>query len=270
MTDLSGSLSILTNGSVIVYLLKGLVFTLVVAAFAIIVSLILGTFLAFMRNYCTRGSIRWLRGISAAYIELFRNTPLMLWMFVCFVLCPTPYFSTEFAKSIWLTSSVDVKTLFKAFVALTLFTSAVMAEIIRGGLNSINTGQFESGYAQGFNFFQVMLYIVLPQAFRNIVPTLLSQMITTIKDSSYMASLAVIELMARVKLIISKANMYNGTWVSPSSRGTTNVSDVFVLFGFAFVVYFVINFALSCVIRATRKNIAMAGAAAPKQNGDRP
>ena len=77
-------------------------------------------------------------------------------------------------------------------------------------------GQFEAGYSQGFNTVQVMVYIILPQAYRNVVPTLLSQVITTIKDSSFLANVATIELMARVKKILSNANIYNGT-------GTTNV-----------------------------------------------
>ena len=94
---------------------------------------------------------------------------------------------------------------------------------------------------------QIMVYIVLPQAYRSIIPTLLSQVITTIKDSSYLANVAVIELMARIKQIMSAAGQYNGL-------GTTNVSDVFVLFGFACVIYFVINFALSCLVRYVQKH----------------
>ena len=137
-------------------------------------------------------------------------------------------------------------------MAFTLFTSAIMAEIIRGGLNSVAKGQFEAAYSQGFGTFQTMTLIVLPQAFRNIIPTLLSQMITTIKDSSYMASLVTVELMGCTKLIISKANSYNGTWVDRFNRGTIHVTDVFVLFGFAFLVYFAINFTLSCVVRRMR------------------
>lgn len=110
--------------------------------------------------------------------------------------------------------------LFKAAVALVLFTSSVLAEIIRGGLNSVAQGQFEAGQSQGFHMVQIMLYIVLPQAYRNIVPTLLSQVVTTVKDSSYLANVAVIELMARVRQIMNGAYQYNGL-------GTTNVSDVF-------------------------------------------
>lgn len=137
--------------------------------------------------------------------------------------------------------------MFKAAVALILFTSSVIAEIIRGGLNSVAEGQFEAGHSQGFSTVQIMIYIVLPQAFKNVVPTLLSQVITTIKDSSYLANVATIELMARVKKILSAANMYNGT-------GTIHVSDVFVLFGFAALTYFIINYTLSCIVRYTQKN----------------
>ena len=252
LTDLKGSFGILANPDVLEYLLTGLVFTMGISLIAIVISLLVGAVLALARNYCTKGPARILRRIASIYIELFRNTPLMLWMFVCFVMCPAPPVSKQFAALLGFTSTVTVKTLFKAIIALSLFTSAIMAEIIRGGLNSVARGQFEAAYSQGFGTFQTMTLIVLPQAFRNIVPTLLSQMITTIKDSSYMASLVTVELMACTKLIISKANSYNGTWVDRFNRGTINVTDVFVLFGFAFLVYFAINFTLSCVVRRMR------------------
>lgn len=253
MSDLKGSLMIISNGDVLMYLAKGLIYTILVSLVAILISLVFGALLALARNYCTRGPKRILGILSAVYIEVFRNTPLMLWMFICFLFCPSPAFSKELAVAIGLTSSVDVKMLFKAMVALTLFTSSVMAEIIRGGLNSVAHGQFEASQSQGFSSFFMMRKIILPQAFHNIIPTLLSQMITTIKDSSYMASLATIELMARVKLIISKANKYNGTWLGPMNRGTIHVSDVFVLFGLAFLTYFIINFSLSLVVRRMKK-----------------
>ena len=91
-----------------------------------------------------------------------------------------------------------------------------------------------------------MVYIVLPQAYRAVVPTLLSQVISTVKDSSYLANLACIELMSRVRKILATSNMFNGV-------GRQMVSDVFVLFGLAFVIYFVINFALSCAVRRLQK-----------------
>ena len=120
-------------------------------------------------------------------------------------------------------------------------------------------GQFEAGYAQGFNTAEVLLYIVLPQAYRNIVPTLLSQVITTIKDSSYLANVATIELMARIRQLLSAAGTYNGL-------GTVNVSDVMVLFGAACVIYFIINFTLSCIVRSMQNKRKKALVFAPAKN----
>lgn len=254
MADLRGSLGILSNPDVMSYLLKGLGFTIGISLVVIVLSVIFGAVLALVRNYCTHGPARALRAVSSVYIELFRNTPLMLWMFVCFVMFPAPGIPKSFVKLLGLSSEAAARTLFKAVIAFTLFTSAIMAEIIRGGLNSVARGQFEAAYSQGFGTLHTMTLIILPQAFRNIIPTLLSQMITTIKDSSYLAGLVTIELMACTKFIISTANTYNGTWVDRFERGTIHVTDVFVLFGFAFLVYFAINFTLSCVVRRLRAN----------------
>lgn len=242
METLKASFSILSRASIWIYLLKGVAFTLIISVIAVLLGIVIGSLLALMRNYCNRGINRIFKWIAIVYIEVFRNTPLLLWIFICLVFCPCPGFLDR--KMFGLTT-VEVKLLFKAAVALILFTSSVIAEIVRGGLNSVAHGQFEAGHAQGFHVVQVMIYIVLPQAYRNIVPTLLSQVITTIKDSSYLANVAVIELMARVKKLLSSAQMYNGT-------GAVNVSDVFVLFGVAALIYFIINFTLSCVVRSIR------------------
>lgn len=242
MDTLRASFSILGKASIWIYIAKGVAFTLIISLFAVLLGIVIGSVLALLRNYCNRGFNRIFKWIAIIYIEVFRNTPLLLWIFICLVFCPCPGFLNR--KMFGLTT-VEVKLLFKAAVALILFTSSVIAEIVRGGLNSVAHGQFEAGHAQGFSIVQVMIYIVLPQAYRNIVPTLLSQVITTIKDSSYLANVAVIELMSRVKKLLSSAQMYNGT-------GAINVSDVFVLFGLAAIIYFVINFSLSCVVRSVR------------------
>ena len=234
----------LQNPAIITYIMKGVAFTLVILVVAVLLGLLIGSVLALVRNYCEKGINRLFRWIAVVYIEVFRNTPLLLWIFICLVFCPCPGF---LARKMFGLSSVEVKLMFKAAVALILFTSSVIAEIVRGGLNSVAHGQFEAGHSQGFSTVQIMIYIVLPQAYRNIIPTLLSQVITTIKDSSYLANVAVIELMARVKQVMSTASQYNGL-------GTTNVSDVFVLFGFAALIYFVINFALSCLVRYIQKH----------------
>lgn len=245
----AASLSILQNTAVLVYILKGTAFTLIISAIAVLVSIVLGSLLALVRNYCTSSRTRIFRWLATIYIEVFRNTPLLLWIFICLVFCPCP---SIFARKMLGLTSVETKLLFKAAVALILFTSSIVAEIIRGGLNSVAAGQFEAGQSQGFSTVQIMLYIVLPQAYKNVIPTLLSQVITTIKDSSYLANVATIELMSRVKKVLSAANMYNGT-------GNINVSDVFVLFGCAALIYFIINFTLSCIVRSLQKRNRRAG-----------
>ncbi|SHH72577.1 amino acid ABC transporter permease [Clostridium grantii] len=244
MSTLEGSLSILKNQAILSYLFKGVAFTLILSVLAVGIGLLLGSVLALVRNYCTTKKTIVFKAFAVTYIEIFRNTPLLLWIFVCLVFFPFP---EALSRKMFGLTSVEVKLLFKASAALILFTSSVIAEIVRGGLNSIAQGQFEAGYSQGFNTVQVMIYIILPQAYRNIIPTLLSQVITTIKDSSYLANIAVIEIMARVKTLLSSAYNYNGT-------GNVNVSDVFVLFGFAAILYFIINFSLSSVVRYMQKH----------------
>lgn len=243
MEALKGSFAIITNPAVLTYIFKGVAFTVLISVVAVLFGILFGSVLAMARNYCQGRFTRIFKWVSIGYIEIFRNTPLLLWIFICLVFCPCPGFLD---RKLWGLSSAETKLLFKTAVALVLFTSSVVAEIVRGGLNSVDHGQFEAGHAQGFSTVQIMGYIVLPQAFRNIVPTLLSQVITTIKDSSYLANVATIELMARVKKLLSSAHRYNGL-------NTVNVSDVFVLFGLACLIYFVINFTLSCVVRSMQK-----------------
>ena len=181
MKTLAASLSILTREGVMLYLLRGVAFTCIISVLGVIMGLIVGSLLALARTYCKKGPARILGWFAAAYIELFRNTPYLLWIFICVVFCPCPGF---FARKMFGLTSVEMKLLFKALWPHPLQLLRI-AEIVRGGLNGVSKGQFEAGYAQGFNTAEVLLYIVLPQAYRNIVPTLLSQVITTIKDASY-------------------------------------------------------------------------------------
>ena len=229
MDELTSSLSLLTNGDLMGYFFKGVAFSLIIAVVAIFIGFIFGSVLALARNYCDTGFKRIFKWLSIAYIEIFRNTPLMLWMFICLVSFPVPSIPLGFAKALGLSTS-EVQLLLKAIAALVLFTSSVMAEIIRGGLNSVDKGQFEAGYSQGFGFVQVLVQIVLPQTFRAIIPTMLSQIITTIKDTSYVANIAYIEFLGRVFRMIQLAPMYTG-------QSSQNVSDVFVLCGMACVIY---------------------------------
>ena len=92
MKTLAASLSILTQQGVMLYLLRGVAFTCIISVLGVILGLIVGSLLALARTYCKHGPARVLGWLSAAYIELFRNTPYLLWIFVCVVFCPCPAF----------------------------------------------------------------------------------------------------------------------------------------------------------------------------------
>ena len=216
----------LFSPAILTYLLRGFAITLRVAAIAIVLSIILGTILGLLRSYAPF-VIRKLAGI---YIEWFRNTPNLLWVMVCYIAAPLP---TDWAR---------------CTMAYVLFTSAMMAEIVRGGLNAIPKGQFEAAHSQGFTFLGTLWYIILPQCFRRIVPTMLSQVITVVKDTSFMAQVAVAELLFRTKNLMSI--FYNVV-----GRQITAL-DVFLLFGFAMLLYFIVNFALACIVRHMQKRRA--------------
>ncbi len=239
MHEFLGSLHMLENTAILIFIAKGVAFTVIISVLSVLASIVFGSVLALIRNYFTSPEQRILRWITIVYIEIFRNTPLLFWIFISLVFVPVP---DAFSHQLFGLSSVETKVLFKTVIALTLFESATIAEIIRGGLNAVPNGQFEAGHSQGFTMVQTMIHIILPQAYRHVVPTLLSQVITIIKDTSFLANVATIELMARVKKILSNANMYNGI-------GTINVADVLVLFGVAALIYFVINYALSLTVR---------------------
>ena len=205
------------------YLLGGAVLMLELSVVIVLCSIVFGVILGLLRSYD-----KFILGrLAGAYIELFRNTPNLLWILICYVYAPLP---TAFLRS----SS--------AFV---LFTSAAIAEIVRGGLNSIAKGQFEAAYSQGFSFVQTLWLIVLPQCFQRIVPTLVSQVITVIKDTSFLSMVAVAELMFRSRNALSLLPRYTGQ--------TVGIAQVGVVFGFAAIVYFVVNFALSCLVRWLQK-----------------
>ena len=92
----------------------------------------------------------------------------------------------------------------KAIFACTLFTTAVVAEIVRGGLNGIPKGQFDGAASQGFSFWQTLNYIVLPQTFKSIIPALLSQVITIIKDTSFLKAVDIAEFMRNSTVVMGQ------------------------------------------------------------------
>ena len=203
------------------FLLEGLGLTLVISALSIACSVVLGAVISIMRG----SRLRVMRGISIAYVELFKNTPLLLWIMFTFFVAQLP-------------------PLPAAVVAFTLFTAASVAEIVRGGLASVPAGQYEAARSQGFSAPQMYVLIILPQALRNMVPALLSQFVTTIKDTSYLwGAMALQELMGRGMILM---NSFNST------------VQIFAIFGLLALIYFAVCFALSQFVRAYQKRLTAA------------
>lgn len=211
------------NATNLGFIMMGFGKTIEISALAIVFSILVGTVLAMAKQYCT-GKLKFVSVIVSAYIELFRCTPNLLW--ILFI-----YFTVK-------GNDVVISVL-----AFTIFTSAVMAEIIRGGFNSIPKSQFEALESQGFGFFAGMRLVILPQTFRTIVPALFSQCTTVIKDSSYLAGINVAEFMYCTKVIMAT---------------TSNLGQVLLLYGFVFLLYFALNFGISLLVRIYQRRIAAA------------
>lgn len=207
----------------VTFMLKGLGMTVVIALFATILSTFFGTILALIRTYAT-GKWKWASALVGAYTEFFRCTPNLLWI-------------------LWIYFTVKGNKIAVSVFAITLFTSAVMSEIFRGGLNSIPKGQFEGAQSQGFDFLQTIWYIILPQMFKKVIPAMVSQIITVIKDTSFLKMVDVAEFMRNCSVVMG--SIYD-------------IRGMMMLFGFEALCYFVICFTLSYVVRQYQKKLVTA------------
>ncbi|WP_116042096.1 amino acid ABC transporter permease [Amycolatopsis palatopharyngis] len=139
-------------------------------------SLVLGTILAMLRV----SPVPILRAAGTTYVVLFRNTPLTLIFFF-------------FAFAFPLLDIVDISFFTSAVVALTLYTTAFVCEVVRSGINTVPVGQAEAGRAVGLTFGQILGSIVLPQAGRSVVPPMMSTMIALLKNTTVAAGFSVVE-----------------------------------------------------------------------------
>ncbi|HZK25307.1 MAG TPA: amino acid ABC transporter permease [Oscillospiraceae bacterium] len=200
------------------FILAGLKMTLYISVVAIVLSTIFGTILGVLRSL-TGGIFRM---AAALYIEVVRNIPNLLWIYVIFVV-------------------FRLKSIEAGVISFTIFTSAALGEIVRGGLNSVGVGQWEAARSQGLNSIQVLRYVILPQALRNMIPAIVSQFVTVIKDTSFLWSvIAIQELTGKVTILMGRYY---------------KVSQVFALYLILALVYFVINYAISHFSRRLQQKL---------------
>ena len=210
------------------YLAKGLRYTVQVTLFAMAGGIVLGTILAMMRL----SSIKPLSLFAAAYVNLFRSIPLVQVILAFYLIIPI-------AMALFTGEMRPIGAENSAYFTFTIFEAAYYSEIMRAGIQSIPKGQVGAGYAVGFTYSQVMRYVVLPQAFRNMLPILLTQTIILFQDISLVYAIGATDF-------FGAADKINQRDLRPVEMYLTVA-----------VVYFVICFSLSRVVRQLQKKIAI-------------
>ncbi len=173
-------------------LIWGFLTTIRISAISIVLAMILGTVIAVLKL----SKVRVLVFLSSAYIEFFRNTPLLIQIFIWYFgsdpFLPTAVKDWIYAQNIEFAYGV---------IALSFYTAAFIAEEIRAGIQSIPREQMEAARSQGFTFLESMRYVILPQAFRIVVPPLINQSLNLVKNSSLVMAIGVVELTHVARII---------------------------------------------------------------------
>jgi glutamate/aspartate transport system permease protein len=214
-----------------VYLFKtGMAFTLELTGFAMVGGILIGTLLAMMRL----SKFKALAMVATGYVNLIRSIPLVLVIFWFYFL--VPYIG---AWIIGAKEPIMVGAFSSSLITFILFEAAYYCEIMRAGIQSIPRGQVAAGYALGMNYWQTMGNVVLPQAFRNMIPVLLTQTIVLFQDVSLVYVLSITDFVGAA----SKVAQRDGRLVE--------------MYLFVAVVYFVLCYALSMLVKRLQLRVAI-------------
>ena len=208
----------------------GMTFTLKLTLMAMLGGTVLGTFLAMMRL----SSNKLVAGFATTYVNIMRSVPLVLVIFWFYFL--VPYLGA------WLTGSnepMQVGAFSSCLITFVMFEAAYYCEIMRSGIQSIPRGQIWAGYAMGMNYWQTMGHIVLPQAFRNMIPILFTQTIVLFQDVSLVYVLSITDFVGAA----SKVAQRDGRLVE--------------MYSFVAVVYFIMCFGLSSLVKKLQQKVAI-------------
>ena len=176
------------------FILEGLFHTILIAFFAVILGVLIGIVISIIRNkHEQTGKLKTLNILAKAYVNIIRGTPVVLQLMIIYYV---------------VFKSVDVSTIIVGVLAFGINSGAYVSEIIRSGINSIPKGQSEAGYALGLKYWQVMRYIILPQAIKNILPALGNEFITLLKETSVGAYIGIVELTKASDIIASRTYDY--------------------------------------------------------------
>lgn len=175
------------------YILTGLKNTLIISLFAVIIGFLLGTIIALINDSNEKnGNFKILSTLGKWYVNVIRGTPMLLQLMIIYYV---------------IFKSVDISPVLVGIIAFGLNSSAYVAEIIKSGINSVDIVQYESALSLGFNYSKTMIYVVLPQAIKNILPTLGNELVTLIKETSVAGYIGIVDLTKASDIIAS--NTYN-------------------------------------------------------------
>ena len=176
------------------YILEGLFNTIIIAFFAVIIGVIIGTIVALIRNnYDQNQKFKLLNHLCKLYVNIIRGTPVILQLMIIYYV---------------IFKSVNIDIIIVSIIAFGINSGAYVSEIIRAGINSIPKGQSEAGYSLGLKYAQIMQHIVLPQAIKNVLPALGNEFITLLKETSVGAYIGVVELTKASDIIASRTYDY--------------------------------------------------------------
>ncbi|ANH04247.1 MULTISPECIES: amino acid ABC transporter permease [Shinella] len=192
----------------------GLMVTLIISFVGIVVSLPAGILLALGR----RSQMPILKTVCIAFIELIRGVPLITVLFMASVLLP-----------LFLEPGNNIDKFLRALIGVSIFASAYMAEVIRGGLQAIPKGQYEAADALGLNYFHKMTFVVLPQAIKLVIPGIVNTFIGMFKDTSLVTIISMYDLLG-----IVKASFGDSGWITPVTPLTGLIFAGFVFWIFCF------------------------------------
>ena len=162
------------------YIVDGLKITLIVTIFAVLIGVLLGFLIAIVRTtHDKTGKLKLLNAICRVYLTVIRGTPVVVQLMIIYFI---------------IFGSVDISKVLVAIIAFGINSGAYVAEIFRSGIMSIDNGQFEAGRSLGFNYAQTMMYIIMPQAFKNVLPTLCNEFISLLKETSVSGYIALQDL----------------------------------------------------------------------------
>ena len=169
-----------------VYFLQALGYTLLLAVISVLLAVIPALLLAFMRL----SKNKFVRGISGAYIAIFRSTPLLVQLSIIYF----GFFGAISIPRLYIFGFIDISRFIPGVVALALNSSAYVAEIFRAGILAVDAGQTEAARSLGLSATQAMKLVVLPQAIKNVLPALGNEVVTMVKESSICSTLGMVEL----------------------------------------------------------------------------